>query len=303
MNSKLIPKAFLGIRFGKSPVEKAYENDREIALAAAYGDLMNDKKARKWAEKDYDKKWANSSNRKNFQYEYQVTDLDNKLAQLRAENDKIVSDFTKTVNHNYDIFNPKLSKVEDAVDWLAIGAQQMPDNTPRKFGDYRSNSAWQKQANDLGFTDRDEVRAYQTWAGLTSDGAAGSATQSMLRTQGKSLADFRKQRGRQTMPVPDQVISGSTSSDKSEYRIVLDHPLIVAARKRRISGRDLMNAFDQLGTYGILKLPNNIVVRRGYSNSGRNEYSTDGGKTYKEFTDYVKRRDRRGNPALNKWYD
>ena len=126
MNSKLIPKAFLGIRFGKSPVRKAYENDREIALAAAYGDLMNDKKARKWAEKDYDKKWANSSSRKNFQYGYQVTDLDNKLAQLRAENDKIVSDFTKTVNHNYDIFNPKLSKVEDAVDWLAIGAQQMP---------------------------------------------------------------------------------------------------------------------------------------------------------------------------------
>lgn len=126
MNSKLIPKAFLGIRFGKSPVEKAYENDREIALAAAYGNLMNDKKARKWAEKDYDKKWANSSNRKNFQYGYQVTDLDNKLAQLRAENDKLVSDFTKTVNHNYDIFNPKLSKVEDAVDWLAIGAEQMP---------------------------------------------------------------------------------------------------------------------------------------------------------------------------------
>lgn len=135
MNSKLISKAFLGIRFGKSPVEKAYENDREIALAAAYGDLMNDKKARKWAEKDYDKKWANSSNRKNFQYGYQVTDLDNKLAQLRAENDKIVSDFTKTVNHNYDIFNPNRSKVEDAVDWLAIGAQQMPkrqSNAPRR---------------------------------------------------------------------------------------------------------------------------------------------------------------------------
>lgn len=296
MNSKLIPKAFLGIRFGKSPARKAYENNREIALAAEYGDLMNDKKARKWAEKDYDKKWANSSDRRNFQYRYQVTDLDNKLSQLRAENNKIVSDFIKAVNSKDDIFNSYSSEVPDAVNWLAIGAQQMPDNTPRKFGDYRSNSAWQKQANDLGFTDRDEVRAYQTWAGLTSDGAAGSATQSMLRTQGKSLADFRKQRG-------SQAKSEFNPSDEPEYRISLDQFVVTAPQKRRISGRDLMNAFDQLGTYGMLKLPNNVVVRRSYSNKGINEYSTDGGKTYKEFTDYIERRNRRGNPTLNKWYD
>lgn len=158
--SKLVPKAFLGIRFGKSNIEKAYEADRTAALNSEYGDLMKDKKTRKWAEKDYDNKWTNSTDRRNFQYgsDFNASNIDNiddRLATMRAENDAIAMDFaTKVENNSFyptkDIVDTSAPDPSDAFfQNLANEAVAQVPTRPRQFGD-----SARRQLDEVVVTDR-----------------------------------------------------------------------------------------------------------------------------------------------------
>lgn len=153
--SKLVPKAFLGIRFGKSNIEKAYEADRTAALNSEYGDLMKDKKTRKWAEKDYNNKWVNSTDRNNFQYGTQLIDIDDRLAAIRAENDAKAIDFaTKVENNSFyptkDIVDTSAPDPSDAFfQNLANEAVAQVPTKPRQFRD-----SARRQLDEVVVTDR-----------------------------------------------------------------------------------------------------------------------------------------------------
>lgn len=307
--NKLVPKAFLGIRFGKSNVEKKYEAERDKTLRETYGDLMNDKKTRKWAEKDYDKKWNNSKSINNFQYnETSAFDnLDDRLNNIRTSIDQNVNNFYNKFN-----FKPKeqftpTQDVEDAVDWNQIAKDAISElNTPvQRVGDYRSDDAWEKQARDLGFNNRQEVRDYQDWANLTVDVAAGN----MLKTQGKSLQDYR-----------NSLKPANSSERPNDYghlaslKYAQNNPSSSTTQSTlRIQGKDLMGAFDNLeGTwtfrngygYKPTTLPNGVMIKDdGNSLLHHRQYSIDNGVTWKDYNDYVERRNRSGNSTLNTWYD
>lgn len=121
LGNKLIPRAFLGLRFGKSDVQKKYEADRKAAITARYGDLSKDKAARKWAEKDYDKNYVASESGTNFNYTAPTVgnikanesgeDYYNRFKQesgMQTDFDNTLKNITESLNKRFIDNTPKL---------------------------------------------------------------------------------------------------------------------------------------------------------------------------------------------------
>lgn len=194
----------------KSKVQKAYEADRDAAIRSRYGDdVWNDKKARKWAQKEYENEWLNSKDRTNFNYG--GTDPMNGLSgedyfeQFKANNIKTdfnagFKDASGNLKEGYK-YNSNGNVIFDQ-DW---GNKQIADakirydvSIPtipvRPFG---SNINWNDRASQGSggiYTTQDQVAAFQKANGITVDGKWGNDTQKiwdMLQAGGHKLADGR----------------------------------------------------------------------------------------------------------------
>lgn len=196
----------------KSKVQKAYEADRDAAIRSRYGDdVWNDKKARKWAQKEYENEWLNSKDRTNFNYG--GTDPMNGLSgedyfeQFKANNVKTdfnagFKDASGNLKEGYK-YNSDGNVIFDQ-DWgnkqikdaEARYQQSIKPPTPpvRPFG---SNINWNDRARQGSggiYTTQDQVSAFQKANGITVDGKWGNDTQriwDMLQAGGHKLADGR----------------------------------------------------------------------------------------------------------------